>query len=101
MSSSISQGFTNTGSQSSPSCTRSSPPELVGHTRRIVIGPGSGRHGIHLKIEQVLGRTVEEEDPRLDDLVTLVREELEKNLNSPEIERDVFQQLMVKAGFKD
>jgi len=49
----------------------------------------------------VLGRTVEEEDPRLDDLVTLVREELEKNLNSPEIERDVFQQLMVKAGFKD
>ena len=77
------------------------PPELVGHTRRIVIGPGSGRHGIHLKTEQMLGRTVEEEDPRLDGLVALVREELEKNLDSPEIERDVFQQLMVKAGFKD
>ncbi len=75
------------------------PPELVGHTRRIVIGPGSGRHGIHLKTEQILGRPVEREDPRLDSLVTLVKEELEKNRNNPEIEHDTFQRLIAKAGF--
>ena len=76
------------------------PPELVGHTRRIVIGAGSGRHGICLKTEQILGRPVEEEDSRLDNLVTLVREELENNQNIPEMEDDTFQRLMREAGFK-
>ncbi len=76
------------------------PPELVGHTRRIVIGSGSGRHGIRLKTEQILGRPVEEQDSRLDSLGTLVREELEGNQNMPEIEDATFRRLMREAGFK-
>ncbi|MBL7118987.1 hypothetical protein ISS96_03135 [Candidatus Bathyarchaeota archaeon] len=75
------------------------PPELVGHTRRIVIGLGSGRHGILLKAEQMLGRTIKREDPRLKRLVILVREELEKNPNSPEIEYNTFHSLVLEAGF--
>jgi len=77
------------------------PPELVGHTRRIVIGPGSGRHGIHLKTEEFLGRQVKEEDPRLDTLVALVRKEIEKSQSSPEINDKMFQYLIRKAGFQD
>jgi len=76
------------------------PPELVGHTRRIVIGAGSGRHGIRLKAEQILGRPVEEEDSRLESLATLIREELENTQNIPEIEDDTFRLLMREANFK-
>jgi homocitrate synthase NifV len=76
------------------------PPELVGHTRRIVIGPGSGRHGIQLRTEQILGKKITQEDSRLDTLVDLVREELEKNQDKPEIEEDLFHRLLKESGFK-
>lgn len=76
------------------------PPELVGHTRRIVIGPGSGRHGIKLRTEQILGTPIDQKDSRLDTLVNLVREELEKNQDKPEIENDLFHRLIEESGFK-
>ncbi len=76
------------------------PPELVGHARRIVIGPGSGRHGIHLRAEQILGKHIDEEDPRLDTLTDLVRRELEINQEKPEIEENLLHRLISESGFK-
>ena len=76
------------------------PPELVGHTRRIVIGHGSGRHGIQLRTEQILGKPIDHKDSRLDTLVDLVRKELDKNRDKPEIEDELFHRLIKESGFK-
>jgi len=76
------------------------PPELVGHDRRIVIGPGSGRHGIQLRAEQIIGKPISEKDPRLEILTTMVIKELKNNRKSSEIDDERLRELIEEAGFK-
>ncbi len=76
------------------------PPELVGQERIIVVGPRSGKHGIHLKLEQILGRKVEDDDPRLAKLVEMVRKKYVEGARRQPIRDKEFRELARKAGFE-
>ncbi len=76
------------------------PPELVGHERKIIIGKRSGRHGIKMKLEQIVGRVVKDDDPRLASLIEMVRRMyVEEGRTTPMKDRE-FEELVRKAGFK-
>lgn len=76
------------------------PPELVGQERVIVVGPRSGKHGIHLKLEQLLGKKVEENDPRLAQLVETVKGRYVEGGRRTPIRDEEFRELARKAGFE-
>lgn len=76
------------------------PPELVGQHRTIVIGKRSGKHGVKLKVEEILGRQIEEDDPRLAKLVNLVKDKFVEGRRRYPIKDEEFKQYMRKVGFE-
>ena len=76
------------------------PPELVGQKRSIVIGRRSGKHGIKLKLEEVLGRKVSEDDPRLLNLIELISYEFSARERRYPIGEQEFRLLARRAGFE-
>jgi isopropylmalate/homocitrate/citramalate synthase len=76
------------------------PPELVGQQRTIMVGPRSGKHGIHLKLEQLMGKKVDENDPRLVQLVELVKSKYTEGGRRTPIKDDEFRELARKVGFE-
>ena len=76
------------------------PPELVGNTRRISIGKQSGKAVIRYKAEEVLGRKIDEDDPRILRLVELVRSLYASGERKSSLKEEEFKKLMVEAGFK-
>jgi len=76
------------------------PPELVGQKRMIVVGKRSGRHGIKLKLESMLRNKVSDDDPRLLNLVEMIRYEfMEKDRRYP-IGDEEFRIYARRAGFE-
>jgi len=75
------------------------PPELVGHRRSIVIGRRSGKHGIKLKLEEVLGRKVADDDPRLLNLIELISYEFSMRERRYPIGEQEFKLFAKRAGF--
>ena len=76
------------------------PPELVGQKRSIVIGRRSGRHGIKLKLEELLGRKVSDDDPRLMNLIELISYEFSTRDRRYPIGEQEFRLLARRAGFE-
>jgi len=75
------------------------PPELVGHERTIVVGKRSGKHGVRLKLEEVLKRKVDENDPRLAQLVEVIKKKFVEGRRRYPIGEDEIKQLARKVGF--
>ena len=76
------------------------PPELVGQRRSIVIGKRSGRHGIKLKLEEILGERIDDKDPRLMNLIELVSYEFSARDRRYPIGEQEFKLLARRAGFE-
>ncbi|MEM1980994.1 MAG: hypothetical protein QXF20_05110 [Candidatus Hadarchaeales archaeon] len=76
------------------------PPELVGQRRTIVIGKRSGKHGIRLRLQEMLGKPVEEKDPRLEQLVEIIREKFVNGNRRMPLRDEEFRQLARKVGFE-
>ncbi|OYT55474.1 MAG: hypothetical protein B6U77_01605 [Candidatus Hecatellales archaeon ex4484_218] len=75
------------------------PPELVGQKRRIIIGRRSGKHGIQMKIEEKLGKPVDENDPRLLNLIQIIREKYSNEGRRFAFTEDEFNELLKRVGF--
>jgi len=75
------------------------PPELVGHERTIVVGMRSGKHGVKLKLEELLKREVDENDPKLAQFVELVKKKFVEGRRRYPIGEDEFRRLARKVGF--
>jgi len=76
------------------------PPELVGQERKIVVGKRSGKHGIKLKLEEVIDQKVDEDDPRLLKLLQIIREEFVEGRRRHPIEEKEFKEYAREAGFE-
>ncbi|MCS7138870.1 MAG: hypothetical protein NZ873_02290 [Crenarchaeota archaeon] len=76
------------------------PPELVGQTRKIIIGRRTGKHGIMMKLRELVDHEVGEEDPRLKTLVELVRNTLLRVDRKYYLTEEEFKKLVAEAGFK-
>jgi isopropylmalate/homocitrate/citramalate synthase len=76
------------------------PPELVGQTRKIIIGRRTGKHGIVLKLRELVNQDVDEDDPRLKKLVELVRSSLLQVDRKYYLTEEEFKKLASEAGFK-
>lgn len=76
------------------------PPELVGQKRRIVIGKRTGKHGIRLKVEEKLNKKVSENDPRLLELIQIIRDEYARGERRFTFTEGEFLELMQQAGFE-
>ena len=77
------------------------PPELVGQKRTIVVGKRSGKHGVRFKLEELTGQKIEEDDPRLAELVELLKNKFITGERRYPIRSDEFKQYAQKVGFKD
>jgi len=75
------------------------PPELVGHKRSIVIGKRSGKHGIKIKLEEIIGEKVDEKDSRLAKLIEMVRKEYVERERKYALLEGEFREFGKKAGF--
>ncbi|MEM3736536.1 MAG: hypothetical protein QXJ75_00370 [Candidatus Bathyarchaeia archaeon] len=76
------------------------PPELVGQERRVVIGKRSGKYGIQMKVEDVIGEKVDEKDSRLLKLVELIRDEFMRGERRFAFTEEEFKELARKVGFE-
>ena len=76
------------------------PPELVGQKRLIVVGKRSGKHGVRLKLEEIVGRKIEEDDPRLAKLVELIGNKFITGDRRYPLRDDEFKQYARNAGFE-
>ncbi|MEM3079130.1 MAG: isopropylmalate synthase, partial [Thermoproteota archaeon] len=75
------------------------PPELVGQTRKIIIGRRTGKHGIVLKLREIINQDINEDDPRLKKLVELVRSSLLQVDRKYYLTEEEFKKLAGEAGF--
>jgi len=87
------------GLMASPMTYEMFPPELVGQKRTIVIGKRSGKHGIRLKLEQITGDNISENDPRLSQLVDMIRDKFMTGQRRYPIKDSEFKQYAQKMGF--
>jgi len=87
------------GLMASPMTYEIFPPELVGQNRTIVVGKRSGKHGIRLKLEQLTGMKIPEEDPKLAQLVDMIRDKFMNGQRRYPIKDSEFRQYAQKVGF--
>jgi isopropylmalate/homocitrate/citramalate synthase len=76
------------------------PPGLVGQKRRIVIGKRSGKHGVKLKLEEVTGQKIDENDPRFLKLLQIIKEEFVEGRRRHPIEDREFKEYAREVGFE-
>ncbi len=88
------------GLMASPMTYEMFPPELVGQKRTIVIGKRSGKHGIRLKLEEITGQKVSEDDPRLAKLVDMIRDKFMTGQRRYPIKNIEFRQYAKRVGFE-
>jgi 2-isopropylmalate synthase len=88
------------GIRIAPAIYETFPPELVGQTRKIIIGRRTGKHGIMMKLKELVNHEVDEEDPRLKRLVELVRDTLLRVDRKYYLTEEEFKKLAAEAGFK-
>lgn len=76
------------------------PPELVGQKRTIVVGKRSGKHGVRVKLEEIMKREIKEDDPRLIQLVEIIKNKFVNGGRRYPIKEIEFKQYARKAGFE-
>jgi isopropylmalate/homocitrate/citramalate synthase len=75
------------------------PPKLVGNIRRMTIGKQSGTAIIKHQAEQLYGREIDRNDPRLAQLVQFIKDIYASGERKSSLKEDEFKQLVQKAGF--
>jgi len=75
------------------------PPELVGHERAIIVGKRSGKHGVQMKLEELMGKRVDDNDPRLQKLVRMIQDYYVNGDRRRPVSESEFKELSEKAGF--
>ncbi len=76
------------------------PPELVGHERTIVIGKRSGKHGVRLKLEEILKKDLDENDSKIANLVEIIKKKFVEGRRRYPIGEEEFKKLARKVGFE-
>jgi len=76
------------------------PPELVGQERTIVIGKRSGKHGVKMKLEEMLKEKIADDDPRLAQLVDIIRKKFVEGRRRYPLREDEFKALAHRVGFQ-
>jgi len=76
------------------------PPELVGQERRVIIGKRSGKYGIQMKVEDVIGEKVDEKDQRLLSMIEHIKNQFVNGERRFAFTEDEFKELVQKSGFK-
>lgn len=76
------------------------PPEFVGRKRKIKIGKRSGKTSVKVKLEEIIGREVDEKDPRLRQLIELVRDPFAKGERTNPMDDSEFKTYASEAGFE-
>jgi isopropylmalate/homocitrate/citramalate synthase len=74
------------------------PPKLVGNIRRLTIGKQSGRAVIKYKAEKLIGKKIAKRDPRLDNLVQLIKEVYKSGERKSSLNAKEFRELIDEAG---
>ena len=75
------------------------PPELVGQTRTIVVGKRSGKHGVKLKLEEILKQRVDENDPRFGQLLDIIKDKFKGQRRQP-VKDEEFKRYARSVGFE-
>ena len=83
-----------------PLTYESFPPESVGQQRTIVTGKRSGKHGVKLKVEEIMGKEIKDDDPKLAQLVDMIREKFVEGKRRYPIKDEEFREYMRKVGFE-
>ena len=65
-----------------------------------MVGKRSGKHGVRLKLEELTGQKIEEDDPRLAEIVELLKNKFITGERRYPIRNDEFKQYAQKVGFK-
>ena len=74
------------------------PPKLVGNVRRLTIGKQSGTAIIQHRAEELSGRKIEKTDPRLENLVQLVKGVYASGERKSSLKDEEFRELVRQAG---
>lgn len=74
------------------------PPKLVGNLRRLTIGKQSGRAIIKHRAEELTGREVNLNDPRLDALFQMIKNIYASGERKSSLKEEEFKELVLKAG---
>jgi len=74
-------------------------PELVGNSRRLTIGKQSGTAIIRYTVAQLIGKDIRKQDPRLDNLVRLVKNVYSIGTRKSSLNEEEFRELVCKSGF--
>lgn len=74
------------------------PPKLVGNTRRLTIGKQSGTAIIQHQAQELSGKKIEKTDPRLENLVQLVKDIYASGERKSSLKDEEFRELVRKVG---
>jgi len=77
------------------------PPKLVGNVRRLTIGKQSGRAIITHKAEELTGKKIERDDPRLDRLIQMIKDIYASGERKSSLREGEFKDLVLKAGLAE
>lgn len=76
------------------------PPELVGQKRQIRIGKRSGKHTVKAKLEEILKREIDLEDPRFTKLTQKVQDEFVEGEREHPVEPRELKEWAREAGYE-
>jgi len=74
------------------------PPKLVGNVRRLTIGKQSGTAIIQHQAQELSGKKIEKTDPRLENLVQLVKDVYASGERKSSLKDEEFRELVQKVG---
>ncbi|MDQ1280140.1 MAG: Pyruvate carboxyltransferase protein [Thermoproteota archaeon] len=74
------------------------PPKLVGNVRKLTIGKQSGSAIVKHMAEQMVGKNIEKNDPRLESLVKLIKAVYVSGERKSSLKDDEFKELVKKSG---
>ena len=74
------------------------PPKLVGNVRRLTIGKLSGRTIILHRAQEITGKKIDGTDPRLDNLVQVIKGMYESGERKSSLKEEEFKELVIKVG---
>jgi len=74
------------------------PPKLVGNVRRLTIGKQSGTAIIHHRAEELSGKKIDKTDPRVENLVQLIKDIYASGERKSSLKDEEFKDLVQKVG---
>jgi 2-isopropylmalate synthase len=75
-------------------------PKLVGNVRRLTIGKQSGKAIIQYKTEELIGKEIGKNDPRLEILVKRIKDIYASGERKSSLKEEEFKEYVQQAGLK-